>query len=376
MSKKILLFALVLCVAAGMVFAGGGSQNQNQGQGKAGKLIIAYPQADSGNARYTIMANTVKRLGALEGIQFVFEDTDYSPEAQVKFFENQIAAGAKGLLFWPAADSMLPTIAKLCEDNGVYWCISFRSISDPAIEKIVYSSPHYLGRVNEDEEQTGYMVGKEAADLGYKTLAVIANARGDNASDLRYTGLNRACQQFGMKIVAEMRDPKQPADITSATESFLTAHSDLDAVCMLASVVADTLNPIAKAIMDAGRQNSVKILSVDFWDGMTDLFQSGVLKLCVGHPHIGYDPYISAVKLVNQLSGHPISTDKIDNKLTMFPIRTYEDSKKYEAKYLQPDALYYSDGWVKQNLLKENNPALDGKMLQKYMDEWDPLKDY
>ena len=340
------------------------------------KVTIAYPQADSGNARYTIMANTVKRLGALEGIDFVFEDADYSPEAQVAFFENQIAAGAKGILFWPAADAMLPTITKLCEENGVYWAIAFRSISDPAIEEIVYNSPYYVGRVNEDEVSTGYMVGKEAADLGYKKVAVINTPRGDNAGDLRYIGLTQACEEFGIEIVAEARDMKQPADITSATESFLTAHSDLDAVVMLASVVADTLNPIAKAIMDAGRQDSVKLLSVDFWDGMTDLFEMGILKVCVGHPHIGYDPYICAVKLVNQLSGNPISDDQIDNVLGMYPIRTYEDSKIYEDKFLNTDALYYSDEWVSENLLKRNNPELSGEMIQQFMDEWNPLQDY
>jgi len=340
------------------------------------KLLIAYPEAEGGNARYSIMSNTVRHLGGLVGVDFVFEDADYSPEAQVEFFENQIAAGAKGILFWPPADSILPTITKLCEENEVYWAISFRSISDPEVEELVYSSPYYVGRVYEDEFQVGLQMADELNDAGKKKIAIITTPRGDNAGDQREAGLREGCEKYGIEIVAEARDMKQPSDITSASESFLSSHSDLDAIVELACVVADALNPIAKAIIDSGRQDTVQIFAVDFWDGMTDLFEAGVLKVCIGHPHIGYDPYMSAVKLVNQLTGNPISADKIDNELRMYPIRTYEDSKLYEDKFLNPESLYYSDEWVSENLLKANNPNLDADMLQKYIDEWDPLKDY
>lgn len=340
------------------------------------KFVIAYPEAESGAARYEIMATNSRLLGDMFGVEFVFEDADYSPEAQIAFFENQIAAGADGIFFWPPSDSIIPTVAKLCDDAGVYWGISYRTIQDPEVAEYVAKSPYYVGKTYEDEEQTGYQIGKECADRGMKKLAIITSPRGDATGDLREKGLRKACDEFGMEIVAESRECNQPSDLTSATESFLSSYKDLDCVVEVISVVSDALSPIAKAITDAGKQETVKIAAVDFWDGMTDLFDSGILISCVGHPHIGYDPYITNIKLVNALNGTPIADEPFDITVNMFPINDVETSREYEAKYNKGDALYYSADFIKENFNKANNSDLTPETLQKFVDEFDPLKDY
>lgn len=338
----------------------------------AAKVIFAYPQPDSGSTRWEIMANNVKLAAAQAGGEFIFMNVDYSPEAQIKFVENAIAAGAKGLLFWPCADSVLPQICKLCEENEVYWAISFRTISDPEIAEMVYASPYYVGKCFEDEVTCGYNVGEELAAAGKKKIAYIATARGDTTADLRIQGLEKACEEFGIEIVANYRDPQQASDITSATESFLASFDDLDGVVLVSSVVSDSLFPIAKAIEDAGR-SEVQIVCVDFWDNQSELFENGTVLAAIGHPHIGYDPFICAIKIINAATGNPLGEGPVDTEEHMFVIRNYEDAAAYDAKYNLSEALFYSEEFIRDTLMKANNPDLTQESLQALMDVFDPL---
>ena len=135
----------------------------------------------------------------------------------------------------------------------MYWGLCFRTIQNDEIREFVESSEYYVGRCYEDEESTGYNIMKQLNDEGIKKVAVILMPKGNSASDLREAGIYRACEEFGMEVVAEARGLTQASDITAAAESFLAANQDLDCIFVVATTAAGAQEAVVKAIQDAGR---------------------------------------------------------------------------------------------------------------------------
>ena len=118
-----------------------------------------------------------------------------SADATIQFVEEQIAAGANGIVLSPPSDSVLTTVTTMCEEAEVYWGITFRSIQDEEVKELVESSPYYIGHGFEDEEQAGYQVMSNMNDKGIKNVAIISLAKGNNTTDLREQGAQRACEE-------------------------------------------------------------------------------------------------------------------------------------------------------------------------------------
>jgi ABC-type sugar transport system substrate-binding protein len=331
---------------------------------------IAVGLSDSGATMFSLMSNNLKAFAKEAGGEVVFEGgVAASADATIAFVENQIAAGVDGILIGPPADSVLPTVKTLCEEAGVYWGICFRNILDEEVKKLVESSDYYVGKSYEDEETSGYQVMANLNNVGAKKVAIISMAKGNTTTDLRETGANRACEELGMEIVAESRDIAQASDATSATESFLTAYSDLDAVFIVGATGAGVHEAVAKAIEDAGRVDNVKMATIDFPDSMSELFEKGVLVTCSGLPSWGYDPYMSFVLLANTCMGTPVSDDKVTLTCSMFDINDKETADKWLNKFGDASTLYYTVDEMKE-LIKAKNPELTAENLQLKMVEF------
>lgn len=89
---------------------------------------------------------------------------DFTPDGTITFVESQIAAGADGLFLCPPAESVLPTITQLCDEAGVYWGITLRTIEDEEIRKMVEGSEYYVGNCYENEEDTAEETQKDEAE--------------------------------------------------------------------------------------------------------------------------------------------------------------------------------------------------------------------
>lgn len=157
------------------------------------------------------------------GGNLITEDWDFSPEGTVQAVEKLIERGCDGIIVTPTDQSILPTITNMCEEAGVYWAISMRSITDEAVKEIVYASDYYVGCVTLDIKSLGYDAGKAVADKGGKTYALISGAVGDTDADIREEGLAEAAAEFGLECVAEIRSIASPADATAA----ITGHQEI-----------------------------------------------------------------------------------------------------------------------------------------------------
>lgn len=340
-------------------------------QPKPFKLAVAL--GDSGASIFAVMGNNVKKYVETAGGTVVFERTGFSADTQIAFVENQISAGVNGIVIAPATDAVANTINTLCEEAGVYWGIPFRSIVDEQIKEIVEGSQYYVGNCYEDEKDTAYGVMQELNNIGVKKVAYISMAVGDTTAGRREEGMNQGAQEFGIEIVAEARALNQATDVTSAVESFLSAHSDLDAVFILATAAAGALKAAGKAITDSGRGNTVKLACIDFQEGMVDLFGEGIMAVASGLPHWGYDPFMTVVKVSNAAMATPISDTNFSTPMKMLRITNVDMATKYEETFASDDKLYYSPEEMASLLIKANNPDLNEEAFQFLVNTFNPL---
>lgn len=334
------------------------------------EYTITCPFMESGLTAFEILRSNCDLLEEETNGKIINNMVELTPDATLTFVESQIAAGVDGLVICPPSDSILPTVTQLCEEAGVYWGITLRSISDPEIKEMVESSPYYVGNCYEDEEAAGYACGKWMGEQGYKQIAIISQAKGDTTCDTREVGLSAACEEFGIEIVGESRGHAQASDTTAATESFLAANPDLDAVFFVGSACTGAHEAAVKAINDAGRD--VKVVTIDFPDEMVADFETGTLVYSYSLVSLGYDPFITFLKVVNAIQGTPINDDgtPTSNSMAMSAIDSKEAAEEYAAILGNPEYLFYSAEDLQQ-FFKWNNPDLTEESLQEMIDSYE-----
>ena len=339
----------------------------------AADFSIALPLPESGITAFEIMRSNMDQLEQLTGGEFINALADLTPDGVISFVESQVAAGVDGLMIIPPADSVLPTVCTLCEEAGIYWGISMRSITDPDIKAMVEASPYYIGNCYEDEYTSGYNCGKWMGEAGYKKIAIISQAKGDTTCDTREEGLAQACEEYGMEIVGESRGHAQASDATQATESFLASNADLDAIFVVGSAVTGEHEAVIKAIQDAGRGDQVSLITVDFPNDMVADFESGILKYSFGPFCLTYDPEIMLIKLVNAVKGTPITTADgstvTSNAMKVLGIDNAEDAAEYVEVLGNPKYLFFTDDEI-NNMMVENNPDMNEAVLQEIVDNY------
>ena len=338
----------------------------------AADYSVAIPLPESGITMFEIMRSNMDQLEDVTGGEFINAPAELTPDGILSFVESQVAAGVDGLILVPPSDSVLPTITTLCEEAGIYWGISMRTISDPDIKEMVEASPYYIGNCYEDEYTTGYNCGKWMGEAGYKKIAIISQATGDTTCDTRELGLAEACEEFGIEIVAESRGHAQASDATQATESFLAANADLDAIFVVGSAVSGEHEAVIKAIQDAGRED-VSLVTVDFPNEMAADFETGILKYSFGPVSLAYDPELLLIKLVNAIKGTPVLNadggSVTSNSMTVLGIDNLEDAQDYMELLGNPKFLFFTDDEI-SNMMVENNPDLDEAALQEIIDNY------
>lgn len=375
MKKRLLAGFLTVALVTGcMAGCGSSGENDSAAADSSGEEFkIAVGLTDSGSTMFSLMHTNVEEVITDLGGEVVFQGgVAASADATIQFVEDQIAAGADGIIIGPPSDSVLTTVCNLCEEAGVYWGITFRSIMDEEVKEYVEASEYYVGNCFEDEEETGYQVMSNLHNLGIEKVAIISQAKGNTTTDLREQGAQRACDEFGMEIVAESRDLTQASDATSAAESFLTAYDDLDAIFIVGTTGTGIHEAVAKAIEDAGKIDTVKLATIDFPDAMAELFENNCLVTCSGLPSWGYDPYIISCVLANTVKGTPISEEPVSFSIPMFDINDLDTANKWLEKYGDASTLYYEADYITSTLDKANNEDLTEEsmveIIQQFVD--------
>lgn len=319
-------------------------------------FIIGYPTAPSYNAVMSAMHKNREAIAAAAGGSLITEVFDFTPEGTVNAVEKLIQAGCNGVFVTPMADSILPTIVKLCEDNNVYFVLSMRSVSDPEVKAIVEASPMYAGDVYEDEVSAGYEMGKALAEAGGKNYAIIAPAIGDTTGSLREQGLAKAAEEFGLTQVAEVRAPEQASDSASAVESFIASYADLDGIIRLGSTATGDVGAICTTLENLGKAGDIKFITVDTEEGCDAYLANGTITATLNDLLV-QDSIVAATLLVNAITGTPLTDTAKEVALEYSKVEKADDLTLY-YEYIACDTPIFNTEEIRNTLLKVYNPEV------------------
>ena len=303
------------------------------------------------------------------GGKLITEVNDFSSDGTLAAIESLIAKGCEGIIFTPMSESMLPQITKICEEAHVYWVISMRPINDPETRQIVEASPYFVGSVFENDEAAGYEIMRILAQSGVKETALISISRLNSAVEARERGLNKAAEEFGIKIVAEVRNCHNREDITRAVNNFIEVYPDLDAIFRVAAYVWGGLPDAVDSILASNRCNQIKLASIDS-DMITENHFDKNCIAVVADGHIALDASIATAMLVNAVTGHPIQEDgPLSFSVDYIFMRSGEDFKAL-SMYGGEKTPFFSEEQARSLLLKQYNPSITAEDYQKIIDNY------
>lgn len=305
-------------------------------------------------------ANMLDYASQVLGCEMVYNTNISSPESQITATENLIAAGCNAIAICNYSDDILPKIAKLCQENEVYFTLIWRSISDPEVKEVVESCPYYLGNTCEDEEEIGYRMGKTFYEKGSKNIAVITMEKGDTTADARDRGFARACEEFGMTRISEVRNNTLTAEeTTKAVENFLASFPELDGI-----FVTGGSNTILEGVIQAlalhEKTGEVKVACVDFISDLDKYIADGAIDAISGGHFV--DPLFSYMLMVNKLAGTPLSDQCETVNLNFINLESPEDAVNYYT-YVEGDAYPYNEEEIR-SMVKYFNPEMTLEKLQ------------
>ncbi len=332
--------------------------SQEEAQGEAAFKVGFLDQ--SGEAPPVVrMREIIRSVVETAGGELLTDTTNEdSADAQVNAVEKLISAGADGIIMTQLADSILPAIINMCEENGVYLGITFRNIGDVDVANVVEASEYYAGNCYEDEETIAYNVMSKAFEKNpdIKQIGLIALAIGDATSDARVAGITRAAEENGAEIVAEVRDINQASDATEAVQNFVAAFPDIDCVAVAGCYDNSAITALPEAIKSTGlTSDEISIVSCDGGADLTKLFDYGY-AISVGGGHLEIDRGSTAVMLVNAIQGNPLGTPAHISIPYMY-FGSVEDVSDY-AIYVEGDIPIWTPEEISENLLISQNPDL------------------
>lgn len=286
--------------------------------------------------------------------EMVYNTNISSPESQITATENLIAAGCNAIAICNYSDDILPKITSLCEENEVYFTLIWRSISDPEVKEIVEASPYYLGNTCESEEETGYMMGESFHNMGCENIAVITMEKGDATADARDAGFDRACDEFGMNRISEVRNNTLTAEeTTKAVENFLASFPELDGI-----FVTGGSNTILEGVIQAlalhNKTGEVKVACIDFISDLDKYIEEGAIDAISGGHFV--DPLFSYMLMVNKLTGTPLSDNCEQIDLNFINLQSPDDARNY-YKYCEGDSYPYNEEEIR-SMVKYFNPDM------------------
>lgn len=196
---------------------------------------------------------------------------------------------------------------------------------------------------------------------------------GDAGGDARDRGLSHAAEEYGFEIVAEERLPADAAETTKVCESFMASYPDLDAIVNLGTYVVGGVEAMCTAVLNANKQDTVKIATCDFYGSQQEYWDSGLIIVGRGGQQ-AIDNMMCMAMVVNAVSGHPINDDGSPVYITCANVYAYsgEELKEWYTYVESKEEVKYAftDDELKDMLLKQYNPQIDGDSFSNVALSW------
>lgn len=360
MKKKVISLLLVAAMAVSMAACGNTSTDKGSDNGGTaasagaeastdGDFLIGYPTAASYNAVMNAMHLNRQTIAQAAGGDLVTEIFEFDDATTIDAVEKLITDGCKGIFVTPTSNDVLYNVTDMCDEAGVYFIISMRSITDEEVKSYVENSKYYLGCVYEDEYQAGYMLGKALADSGAKDYCLITTASDNTTGQTREQGLADAAEEFGLTCLDTYRNPADASEAVSAVESWIAKYgSDMQGIVRLGTQATGDQSAIA-AKLEEYSDKDIKFVTIDTDENCISYIKDGTITATLGDLLI-QDSIAAATVLTDAVTGKPISDDPVELALKYSVITDADELQAY-FDYMAVEEPIYNKDEVKANLL-------------------------
>ena len=290
---------------------------------------------------------TCKRAVEAMGGELVLAIDEINQDKQITQIENLISSGCEAVLFLPYSDDAIPTIAKMCQENEVYFGMYWHALGSD--KELVMSNPYFLGNSYEDDVWSAYTAMKTLHEAGASQIGFFGLPKGRETTTLRDNGVKKACEEFGMKILVEDRENVNDAsDAASSLESFIASYPEMDGV-VIAGMTQVVLPGVMQTLSKLGLEGKIKVSAIDYNDNQTKYYEAGTLNGMIGGHFCGPTYLVSLI--ANKLNNTPLAEGPVSIKDNFIVLTGVEDAHNYD-KYVATNLAYSTKElatWTKAN---------------------------
>ena len=169
-----------------------------------GSFKIGTLDTGSADATTAPLLNQLKLTVEALGCELVTAtSTGMSAEETLVALQNLIAAGCDAILV-PAAMISPAKVAEICDPEGVYWGTYFYKFEEGTEDyEAAMNSEYFVGTTYEDDVDSAYWATSVLGKLGCKNLCMIGLPTGGTTANMRDEGIAKACEEYGMTVLAE-----------------------------------------------------------------------------------------------------------------------------------------------------------------------------
>ena len=259
------------------------------------EIIYGYTCMQLTNPFHIAMRDEFKKLAEADGITFLEFDGDNSQQKQNDAIDDMIAQGIDVLFLNPVDSDGVQPALEACAAAGVKVITVDSNVTDTSLIETYISSDNFLAGKQDGEEIVRlYPDGCN--------IAILENPLAESVVQ-RVNGLESALEGTNCKII-DRKTFAAPDKILPTAEDILTAESDLQVFWGLND---DVSLIILGAVESAGRQDEIKVMSVDGSpSGKTSVLNGGMYCTAAQSPvSIADKAYECATQIMNGESVEP-----------------------------------------------------------------------
>lgn len=355
--KKTLSFILVLCLLLSLAACGGGGTQAPQ-QTPSANTEVNQPDESGTTAKPRELVKW--KMGCIDPgawnaaygpvydqLEALADDLNYeiiyatragaSTDDTLAAIQNLIVSGADALVLGNDVLMCYMQVADICEEAGVYWTMYWAGVKEEDREKLK-NYKYYVGATYEDEEYAGYWLGKAAGEAGCKNLCLIGAPDGLDFTIRRNKGLTKACEEYGMTLLAQERDITLTGSAAGGMDivnRFLATYPMCDGI-IIQGRTHSCLAGVVNGLSDAGKTEDIPIFAIDCNINQTEYFQKGQEAGVIGGHHLG--GMYGAILLTNVINGTPLTDEKPYLLNKYVELTSYEQCREWAYHIWDNDA--------------------------------------